>query len=81
MRSLQTTELKEADTFGSLRVIETPEHIPGHLSYLDERHGTLFAGDALTGVSALCIGGYSPWSLPMPNIFTCNKALAPEGSK
>jgi len=30
-----------------LRVLPTPGHIAHHLSYLDERDGTLFAGDAM----------------------------------
>ncbi len=81
MKTRLTTELKEGETFASLRVIETPGHIPGHLSYLDERDGTLFAGDALTGVGGLCIAGYSPWYFPMPNMFTWNKALALESVK
>lgn len=80
MKTRLTTELNEGDTFGSLRAIETPGHIPGHLSYLDERDGTLFAGDAVTGVGGLCIAGYSPWYFPMPNIFTWNKAIELESA-
>jgi glyoxylase-like metal-dependent hydrolase (beta-lactamase superfamily II) len=71
-----TKELQQDDMFGSLRVIETPGHIPGHLSFLDERDGTLFAGDALTCVSRLCVAGYSPWYFPMPNLFTWQKRIA-----
>jgi glyoxylase-like metal-dependent hydrolase (beta-lactamase superfamily II) len=31
----------------TLRVIETPGHIPGHIALLDETNGNLFSGDAL----------------------------------
>lgn len=37
--------------FDRLRVIETPGHTPGHLSFFDEREACLFAGDALAVVN------------------------------
>lgn len=57
--------LQEGDRAGSLRVIETPGHIPGHLSFLDERDGTLYAGDALFGMGHLGITGWPPWWFPL----------------
>ena len=39
----RTTE--EGDHVGSLRVIDSPGHIHGHQAFLDERDGTLYAGD------------------------------------
>ena len=57
--------LREGDAAGSLRVIETPGHMPGHLSFLDERDGTLYAGDALFGMGHLGITGWSPWWFPL----------------
>lgn len=33
--------------FGGLRVLATPGHTPGHLSFFSEAHGVLFAGDSL----------------------------------
>jgi glyoxylase-like metal-dependent hydrolase (beta-lactamase superfamily II) len=66
----------EDELYGSLRAIATPGHIPGHLSFLDERDGTLFAGDALVGVGGLCVSGFAPWIFPFPNMATWNKATA-----
>ncbi len=57
--------LQAGDTVGSLRVIETPGHIPGHLSFLDERDAMLYAGDALFGISHLGITGWAPWWFPL----------------
>ena len=73
--------LKDGELFGSLRVIATPGHIPGHLAFLDERDGTLYAGDALVGVGRLAISGYGPWYFPLPNLATWNKALARESAE
>jgi len=64
------------ELYGSLRCIDTPGHIPGHLSFLDERDGTLFAGDALVCVRILAVSGFAPWYFPLPNVATWNKATA-----
>ncbi len=51
IKSAVTRTLTEGDLYGSLRVIETPGHLPGHISLLDERDGTLYVGDAI-----ICLG-------------------------
>ena len=62
---------------GSLRCIATPGHIPGHFSFLDERDGTLFAGDALIAVGRLSICGWTPWYFPSgPFTWSQSTALA-----
>ena len=77
IRTAPTHLVEDGELFGSLRVIETPGHIPGHASYFDERDGTLYTGDAL-----ICIGGrvhvsgFGPWYFPLPTLATWNKALA-----
>lgn len=76
IRSNPTHLLAHGELYGSLRCIATPGHIPGHLSYLDERDGTLYAGDALVGVRVLSVSGYAPWYFAFPNLATWNKATA-----
>ncbi len=71
-----THTVAPGELFGSLRVFDTPGHIPGHLSFLDERDGTLFAGDALIGFGGLTVSGFAPWYFPLPNLATWNKATA-----
>lgn len=39
------TFLKEGDRIGSLEVVASPGHSPGHIAFLDVRDRTLFAGD------------------------------------
>lgn len=68
--------ITEGELYGSLRCIATPGHIPDHLSFLDERDGTLYAGDALVGVRELAVTGYAPWFFPFANMATWNKSLA-----
>ena len=71
-----THTLAPGELFGSLRVLATPGHIPGHLSFLDERDGTLFAGDALIAIGRLAVSGFAPWYFPLPNFATWSKATA-----
>src|SRR4051794_34773984 len=50
-KALQTTpdvRLAAGDRVGSLEVIATPGHTPGHVAFLDTRDGTLIAGDTYT---------------------------------
>ena len=57
--------LSGGDRVGSLLVVDTPGHIHGHLSFLDERDGTFYAGDELFGLSHLGITGWAPWWFPI----------------
>ncbi len=74
--SKPTKLVNDGELYGVFRCIETPGHIPGHIAYLDERDGTLYAGDALVGVGRLTVSGYSPWYFPLPNFATWNKGIA-----
>jgi glyoxylase-like metal-dependent hydrolase (beta-lactamase superfamily II) len=66
----------EGELIGSFRAIETAGHIPGHLSFLDERDGTLYAGDSLVGKGHLTVSGFAPWFFPLPNFGTWHKPTA-----
>ncbi|MGA9243056.1 MAG: MBL fold metallo-hydrolase [Silvibacterium sp.] len=59
--------LSDRESYGSLMVIATPGHTPGHLSFFDPRSGTLIAGDALTNVGGLRVAGDCPAVFPLPN--------------
>lgn len=69
--------LKDGELFGSLRVLTTPGHTPGHACFFDERDGTLYAGDSL-----VCVGGkvhvvsFGPWFFPLASVATWDKLLA-----
>lgn len=71
-----THQTTEGELFGSLRVIDTPGHIPGHQSFLDERDGTLYAGDALVSIGRLSVCGWTPWYFPLPTLVMWSKTLA-----
>ena len=56
IRKTRPTRLvQEGDRVGSLEVIVTPGHTPGHCSFLDTRTGTLIAGDAFRRGRGCCL--------------------------
>jgi glyoxylase-like metal-dependent hydrolase (beta-lactamase superfamily II) len=56
-----TRTFEPGDTIGSLEVIASPGHTPGHVSFLDRRDGTLLAGDAYS-----TLGGVATSARPNP---------------
>jgi glyoxylase-like metal-dependent hydrolase (beta-lactamase superfamily II) len=69
--------LSDGELYGSLRVVATPGHTPGHLSYFDERDGTLYAGDALVTMGGrVNVPGFGPWYFPLPAIATWHRPTA-----
>jgi glyoxylase-like metal-dependent hydrolase (beta-lactamase superfamily II) len=69
--------LTDGELYGSLRCIATPGHTPGHFSYLDERDGTLYVGDALVTVGGSAnVPGFGPWFFPFPKFATWDRPLS-----
>ncbi|HEX4154501.1 MAG TPA: MBL fold metallo-hydrolase [Acidobacteriaceae bacterium] len=65
------------ELYGSLRAVATPGHTPGHMSYFDERDGTLYAGDALVTVGGrVHVPGFGPWYFPLPGMATWHRPTA-----
>jgi glyoxylase-like metal-dependent hydrolase (beta-lactamase superfamily II) len=70
-----TRLVRDGDAIGSLRVIATPGHTPGHLAFLDTRDGTLYAGDAYTTSWGVATSAVVPWRYPMAGLATWNRDL------
>lgn len=68
--------LAEGDRIGSLIAIATPGHTPGHLSFVDERSGTLIAGDALAALGRLRVVSDAAWFFPLPRMATWHAPTA-----
>jgi glyoxylase-like metal-dependent hydrolase (beta-lactamase superfamily II) len=69
--------LSDGELYGSLRVVATPGHTPGHLAYFDERDGTLYAGDALVTLGgAVNVIGFGPWFFPVTRFATWHRPTA-----
>jgi glyoxylase-like metal-dependent hydrolase (beta-lactamase superfamily II) len=50
--------LRAGDRVGSLEVIATPGHSPGHVAFLDTRDRTVIAGDTFTSYGGLAVSNH-----------------------
>lgn len=67
--------VEDGELFGSLRCIHTPGHIPGHFAFLDERDGTLYAGDEFVAIGRLSLCGWTPWYFPFATLAMWSRPL------
>jgi glyoxylase-like metal-dependent hydrolase (beta-lactamase superfamily II) len=61
-----TRLLTPGEGVGSLRVVAAPGHTPDHIAFLDERDGTLIAGDAFQTQGGVAVAGVVRWLFPLP---------------
>jgi glyoxylase-like metal-dependent hydrolase (beta-lactamase superfamily II) len=71
-----TRTLSDEDEIGSLRVIATPGHTPGHIALFDTRDNTLIAGDAFQTRAGVAVSGTVRWLFPFPAMATWNRPAA-----
>jgi glyoxylase-like metal-dependent hydrolase (beta-lactamase superfamily II) len=68
--------LKPGDRVGSLLVIASPGHTPGHLAFLDVRDRSLIAGDAFQTRGGIAVSGVLKPLFPFPAMATWNTKAA-----
>jgi glyoxylase-like metal-dependent hydrolase (beta-lactamase superfamily II) len=52
-RTAPTRTVGDGERVGSLEVLASPGHTPGHVAFLDTRDGTLFCGDAFATLGGI----------------------------
>jgi glyoxylase-like metal-dependent hydrolase (beta-lactamase superfamily II) len=80
---LKTTEdarIKAGDRVGSLEVIASPGHTPGHVAFLDTRDQSLIAGDSYTSYGGVAVPSHFFWRFPLAAMATWDKAKAVESA-
>ncbi|MGZ4165576.1 MAG: MBL fold metallo-hydrolase [Solirubrobacteraceae bacterium] len=65
--------LEPGDTVGSLEVVPSPGHSPGHVAFLDTRDRTLIAGDVFTTYGATQVSNHFYWRFPLAAMATFDK--------
>jgi len=68
--------LKPGDRVGSLEVVPSPGHTPGHVAFLDVRDRSLIAGDAFQTRGGIAVSGDLRPLFPFPAMATWNKQVA-----
>jgi glyoxylase-like metal-dependent hydrolase (beta-lactamase superfamily II) len=69
------------DRVGSLEVVPTPGHTPGHVSYLDTRDRSVIVGDVYTSVGGLATSSHFTLPFPFAFVATWDKAKDLESAK
>jgi len=66
--------LQPGDRIGSLEVIPSPGHSPGHVAFLDTRDRTLIAGDVFTSYGSVAVSNHFYPRFPLAAMATFDKA-------
>jgi glyoxylase-like metal-dependent hydrolase (beta-lactamase superfamily II) len=67
--------LAPGDRVGSLEVVASPGHSPGHVSFLDTRDRTLIAGDVFTAYGGLAVTNHFHLRFPFAAMATWDKQM------
>jgi glyoxylase-like metal-dependent hydrolase (beta-lactamase superfamily II) len=76
-----TRLLAAGDRIGSLEVVPSPGHTPGHVSFLDTRDRTLYCGDAYTTLGVVATSAKGTWRFPLAAMVTWHAPTALESAK
>jgi glyoxylase-like metal-dependent hydrolase (beta-lactamase superfamily II) len=80
-RTEPTRTVTAGDRIGSLEVIASPGHTPGHISFLDTRDRTLIAGDAYTTLGGVATTAKGRPVFPLAVMATWHKPTELESAK
>ena len=62
------------ERIGSLEVVASPGHTPGHVAFHDTRDGSLLAGDVYSAYGRVSITSHFYWRFPLPLMGTSDRA-------
>jgi glyoxylase-like metal-dependent hydrolase (beta-lactamase superfamily II) len=68
-----TRTVTDGDRIGSLEVISTPGHTPGHVAFLDTRDRTVFCGDVFSTLGGMETTARVNWKFPLPAMATWDR--------
>ena len=71
-----TRLLSPGERVGSLEVVASPGHTPGHVAFLDTRDGTLIGGDAFQTRAGVAVSGTLRPLFPFPALATWHEPTA-----
>jgi glyoxylase-like metal-dependent hydrolase (beta-lactamase superfamily II) len=74
LRTVPDTRLTAGDRVGSLEVVASPGHSPGHVAFLDTRDRSLIAGDVFTSYGTLAVSSHFNVRFPFAAMATWDKA-------
>ncbi len=81
LQTVPEVQLKAGDRVGSLEVIASPGHTPGHIAFLDTRDRTVIGGDVFTSIGGLTVTDHFHLRFPLPAIGTWDKVKDLESAR
>jgi glyoxylase-like metal-dependent hydrolase (beta-lactamase superfamily II) len=81
LQTVPEVQLAAGDRVGSLEVIPTPGHTPGHVSFLDTRDRTVIAGDVFTSIGGVAVSNHFHLRFPLAAMATWDKAKDLESAR
>jgi glyoxylase-like metal-dependent hydrolase (beta-lactamase superfamily II) len=76
-----TRTVEPGERIGSLEVVASPGHTPGHVAFLDTRDRTLYCGDAYSTLGGVATSAKVNWRFPLPGKATWDYPTALESAK
>lgn len=81
LQTVPEVRLTPGARVGSLEVVASPGHTPGHVAFLDTRDRTLIAGDVFTSIGGLAVTNHFNLRFPLAAIATWDKSKDLESSR
>jgi glyoxylase-like metal-dependent hydrolase (beta-lactamase superfamily II) len=73
LKTVPDVRLAPGDRVGSLEVIPSPGHTPGHVAFLDTRDRTLIAGDVFSSIGSVAVSSHFYLPFPLAAMATFDK--------
>jgi glyoxylase-like metal-dependent hydrolase (beta-lactamase superfamily II) len=74
LATVPDVRLQAGERVGSLEVVPSPGHTPGHVAFLDTRDRTLIAGDVFTTFGSVQVSNHFYWRFPLAAMATNDQA-------
>ncbi len=81
IKTTPDTRLNAGDRVGSLEVVPSPGHTPGHVSFLDTRDRTLIVGDVFTTYGSAAVTSHYYWRFPFATMATWDRGKDLESAR
>jgi glyoxylase-like metal-dependent hydrolase (beta-lactamase superfamily II) len=81
LSTVPDVRLQPGDRVGSLEVVASPGHTPGHVAFLDTRDRSLIAGDVFTSYGTTAVSNHFYWRFPLAAMATYDKQTDLESAR
>ncbi len=81
LKTVPDVRLNDGDRVGSLEVVASPGHTPGHVAFLDTRDRSLIAGDVFTSYGRVSVSNHFYLRFPFAAMATWDKGKDADSAK